>query len=49
MAVVIVATPVAGDVFQITVSAETSVYVTPTRKNTTKEMRQGNIPLPATF
>lgn len=32
LSLVMVATPVAGDVFQITASAETTVYVTPTGK-----------------
>lgn len=32
LALVMVSTPIAGDVFQITASAETTVYVTPTGK-----------------
>lgn len=32
LSLVMVATPVAGDVFQITTSAETMVYITPTGK-----------------
>ena len=32
LALVMVSTPIAGDVFQITASADATVYVTPTRK-----------------